>query len=179
MQTVMAQPEAIRQAALELSAIGSALDRARTAAAYPTISLLPAAADEVSAGIACLFSRHADDFQGMAWQAAAFHRQFVQHLSGGAAAYASAEAGNVIALIEQLMATAVSFGNAMEPLLNQLIGPFTNPLQLLQRALGTVVPVVAGLFLLPVTIPLVLFLLGLLIVNPQLFLGILYLYGGS
>ena len=46
-------------------------------AAAPTVALIPAAADEVSASIAHLFSQHAQDYQALAGQAAVFHEQFV------------------------------------------------------------------------------------------------------
>src|SRR5271163_2123070 len=51
-----------------------------------------AGADEVSAGIAHLFSQHAQGYQALAGQAAAFQDQFVQHLKAGASWYASIEA---------------------------------------------------------------------------------------
>src|SRR5262249_39234999 len=54
--------------------------------------VMPAAADEVSASIAHLFSAHAANYQAMAAQAAAFNGQFVQHLTAGAFSYASIEA---------------------------------------------------------------------------------------
>jgi hypothetical protein len=94
MSYVMAAPQLMEAAATDLAAIGSAVDRARAAAATRTSTLLPAAADEVSAGIAQLFSQHADDYQKLAGQAAAFHGQFMQQLTASANAYSSAEAAN-------------------------------------------------------------------------------------
>jgi PE family len=78
-------------AATDLAGIGSALGEAHTAAAVPTVALVPAAADEVSAGVAHLFSRYAEDFQGLAGKATAFHGQFAQNLKTSAASYTSAE----------------------------------------------------------------------------------------
>jgi PE family len=78
-----------------LATIGSSLSAAHPAATAPTAALVPAAADEVSAGIAHLFSRYAEDFRGLAGRAAVFHEQFVQQLNAGAHSYAGAEAVNV------------------------------------------------------------------------------------
>lgn len=94
MSYVTAAPQLIDAAATHLAAIESAIDAARAAAATPTQTLLPAAADEVSAGIAQLFAEHAGDYQKVSGQAAAFHEQFVQRLTAGASAYATAEAAS-------------------------------------------------------------------------------------
>jgi hypothetical protein len=97
MSYVIAAPEMMAAAATDLATIGSMLSAAHTTAA-PTVAVVPAAADEVSASIAHLFSQHAADYQAMAAQAAAFHEQFVQDLTAGAGSYASAEAANTSAL---------------------------------------------------------------------------------
>ncbi|MGA9358920.1 MAG: PE family protein [Mycobacterium sp.] len=99
MSYVIASPEMMTAAATDLATIGSDLSTAHAAAAVSTVALVPAAADEVSAGIAHLFSRYAEDFQGLAGKAAASHEQFVQHLTAGAHSYASAEAINVSYLL--------------------------------------------------------------------------------
>jgi PE family len=57
----------------------------------PTVAVMPAATDEVSAGIAQLFSEHAQDYQASARQAAAFQEQFAQNLKTTAASYTSIE----------------------------------------------------------------------------------------
>jgi PE family len=75
------------------SASGTADCRSATAAA-PTTGVLPAAADEVSAAITSLFAGHAQSYQALGSQAATFHAQFVQALSGAGGAYAAAEAAN-------------------------------------------------------------------------------------
>ena len=95
MSFVIAAPEMMTSAATDLAGIGSALSEAHTAAAAPTVALVPAAADEVSAGVAQLFSRCAEDFHALAGRAAAFHEQFVQALTAGAGCYVSAEAAHV------------------------------------------------------------------------------------
>ncbi|WP_152531348.1 PE family protein, partial [Mycobacterium sp. UM_CSW] len=94
MSFVIAAPETLASAAADLAGIGSALGAAR-AAALSTTGVLPAAADEVSAALAALFSAHGQYFQGLGAQAAAFHDQFTQTLRGAASGYAAAEAANV------------------------------------------------------------------------------------
>ena len=98
MSLVIAAPEVMADAAAGLANISSTLDAAHMAAATPTVAVVPAAADEVSASIAHLFSQHAQDYQALAGRAAAFHEQFVQHLTSSAAAYASAENANATLL---------------------------------------------------------------------------------
>jgi predicted RecA/RadA family phage recombinase len=98
MSYVTANPEMMTAAASDLASIGSNVDAARMVAAARTTSVIPAAADEVSAGIAHLFSQHAQDYQAMAGKAAAFQEQFVQHLTAGAFSYASVEANNAALL---------------------------------------------------------------------------------
>jgi hypothetical protein len=99
MSHVIAAPEMMTAAAGDLGNIGSTLIAEHTAAAALTVGLVPAAGDEVSAGVAHLFSRYAEDFQGLAGRAAVFHEQFVQHLTAGTHSYASAEAVNVSYLL--------------------------------------------------------------------------------
>lgn len=91
MSAVIAVPELMAEAATDLATIGSNLSAAHMTAAPSTVAVLPAAADEVSASIAHLFSQHAQDYQALAGQAAAFHGQFVQNLTASAASYTSAE----------------------------------------------------------------------------------------
>ncbi|HTY29970.1 PE family protein [Mycobacterium sp.] len=93
MSCVIAVPQMMTSAASDLATIGSNVSAAHLVAAAPTLAVIPAAADEVSASIAHLFSAHAQDYQALAGQAAAFHQQFVQNLTGGAASYVSAESG--------------------------------------------------------------------------------------
>jgi hypothetical protein len=70
---------------------------------------LAAADDEVSAAIATLFSGHAQTYQALSNQAAAFHQQFVHALSAGAASYANAQA---------------AAANPLQALLSALNAPF-------------------------------------------------------
>ena len=103
----------VTAAATDLANIGSTISSANAAAAVPTTGVLAAAADEVSAAIASLFSRHAAAYQALSDQAAAFHDQFVQTLNSGAGAYASTEAANV----QQALASA------LDPRLRARSGP--------------------------------------------------------
>ena len=107
MSYVIAAPETMAAAATNLTSIGSELRAAHVAAAPPTVALVPAAADEVSAGVAHLFSRYAENFHGLAGRAAVFHEQFVGHLSAGAGSYAATEAANAASLLHPLFHGAV------------------------------------------------------------------------
>jgi hypothetical protein len=98
MSYVIAAPEMLGAAAADLATIDSSLGAAHSAAAAPTIALVPAAADEVSASIAHLFSQHADDYQAIAGHAAAFHEEFIQHLNTSARSYANTEAADTSSL---------------------------------------------------------------------------------
>ena len=64
MAYVIAAPEMLAAAATDVAAVGSTVSAAHMAAAPPTIGVIPAAADEVSAGIAQVFSRRAQDYHG-------------------------------------------------------------------------------------------------------------------
>jgi PE family protein len=118
MSCVLADPALMTSAAADLAAIGSNVRAAHMVAAAPTTAVMPAAADEVSASIAHVFSQHAASYQALAGQAAAFQEQFVQHLTASAGTYASAEATNT-ALLRPLAATADSFVNTLGDSLNQ------------------------------------------------------------
>jgi PE family len=94
MSFVMATPATLTAAASDLAGIGSTINAATAAAANPTVGLLAAGADEVSAQTGAVFGEHAREYQALSAQAAAFHRQFVQALSAAAGSYAGAEAAN-------------------------------------------------------------------------------------
>jgi hypothetical protein len=94
MSFVFATPENVAGAASDLANIGSTISSANAAALAPTSGVLAAGADEVSATIAALFGAHAQAYQALSAQAALFHEQFVQLMSGGSAQYALAEAAN-------------------------------------------------------------------------------------
>ena len=102
MSYVIAAPEMMTSAASDLAAIGSNVDAAHMVAAARTTSVIPAAADEVSAAIASVFANHAQAFQGLAGKAAAFNDQFVQTLKSGGAANAQTEATSAAGLLSLL-----------------------------------------------------------------------------
>lgn len=106
MSFVIAAPEALATAAADAAGIASTLGTARAAAAGPTTGVLAAAGDEVSTQIAALFSAHGLGFQQLTARASAFHEQFVQTLTAGANAYASAEANVAQTLASALDAPA-------------------------------------------------------------------------
>jgi hypothetical protein len=108
MSYVIAAPEMIASAASDVANIGSTLNAANAAAVTPTVAVLPAAADEVSASIANLLSAHAANYQALAGRAAAFHEQFVQALTGDAGSYVGAEAANVAAFTANPVASAAA-----------------------------------------------------------------------
>ncbi len=141
MSFLTAAPESMTLAAADLANIGSAISAAHMVAATPTVAVIPAAADEVSSSIAHLFSQHAQDYQALAGQAAAFHEQFVQHLTSSAGSYASAEAASA-ALLQPLTASAGAFAAANTALENAL----TNALTV---ALAIITLPIIGVLLLP------------------------------
>jgi PE family len=98
MSYVIAAPQMLTAAAADLATVDSSLSAAHAAAASPTIASVPAAADEVSASIADLFSQHAEHYQALAGQAAALHRQFIQNLTASTRSYVSTEAANTSSL---------------------------------------------------------------------------------
>lgn len=101
-------------AAADLANIGSAVNVAHMTAAAPTVAVIPAASDEVSSGIAQLFSRYAEGYQALAGRAAAFQEQFVQHLTTSAGTYASAEVANV-ATLQPLAAATTAAAASVAP----------------------------------------------------------------
>ncbi|MFL0180163.1 MULTISPECIES: PE family protein [unclassified Mycobacterium] len=97
MSFVTTQPEALLAAVANLRTIGSSMAAHSAAAAAPTTSVVPAAADEVSALTAAQFAAHAQAYQTVSAQAVAVHEMFVNALSSGANAYAATEAANAAA----------------------------------------------------------------------------------
>src|SRR5208283_5143545 len=85
-------PEAVAHASEQLSGIGSSIKEATSAAAPSTTSVVAAAEDEISQAISKLFGGYGQEFQALSAQAGQFHSSFLQTLTGGGNAYASAEA---------------------------------------------------------------------------------------
>ena len=149
MSLVIAAPELMANTAVDLANIGSTLDAAHMAAAIPTAAVVPAAADEVSVSIAHLFSLHAQDYQALAGQAAAFHEQFVHRLTSGAAAYANTEAANVTLLqlltegADAIGGAIVAFGSQLVSLFNAIWSQLPGLLITIAEALPAVLAVIA------------------------------------
>lgn len=130
MSQVSVTPDFLTTAATELNAIGWSLRDAQKAAAPATVGLAPAAADEVSAGIAQLFAEHARDYYAAAEQAADYQERFVQKLTNGAEAYASAESANAASLndlsflvaapVNGMFFAALAYISWVQPLLSLL-----------------------------------------------------------
>lgn len=83
MSFVIAAPELLSAAATDLASVGSAVGAASAAASGPTIEVLAAGADEISAAVASLFASYGQSYQAISAQASAFHQSFVQALTGG------------------------------------------------------------------------------------------------
>ncbi len=97
MTFVTAQPEMLTAAAAALQEIGVSMAARNAAAATPTIGVVPAAADEVSALTATEFSAHATSYQTVSAQASMIDEMFVRMLGASADSYAATEAANAIA----------------------------------------------------------------------------------
>jgi hypothetical protein len=121
MSYVIADPEMMTAAAGDLAAIGLNVNAAHMAAAAPTVAVIPAAADEVSTGIAHLFSQHAANYQALAGQAAAFNDQFVQTLNSGLAALTYTEANSAVGLSLLFSLLPPGIQNELQTALDDLV----------------------------------------------------------
>jgi len=97
-------PDGVSSAAGNLESIGSTLNIANNSAAAPTAGLVPVAADQVSAAVTAAFAQHAQDYQFIGAQVAAFHSQFVNTLNAGLGQYVDTEVSNA----QQAAANAVN-----------------------------------------------------------------------
>jgi hypothetical protein len=98
MSFMITNPDMMAAAASELQTIGSTLAATNTAAAVPTTSVLPPAADSVSARAAALLDAAAQQYQAFSAQAETFQNQFVQTLNAAQTFYAETEADNTAAM---------------------------------------------------------------------------------
>jgi hypothetical protein len=109
--------EALTQAAADVGNIETALEEANAVAVPPTTSVLAPGADEVSAAITALFNGHAQAYQELAAQAAAFHRQFATLLAQAGAAYQNTEQASeqllrdTVTKVEQPLAARLPYGS--------------------------------------------------------------------
>ncbi len=111
MAYVLTQPQVMASAAADVAAIGSTINEATAAAAGRTTGVAAAAADEISAAIAKLFSSYAQEWQAVIGQAEAFHSEFAQALTAGANAYANAEAASLGALTTPVRALSAGLSS--------------------------------------------------------------------
>ena len=125
MTTLITEPQLLATAAADASAIGSAMNEAKAAAAGPTTGLVAAAQDEVSTITAQLFGAYGREYQALLQQAAAFHNEFVATLGAAGNAYAQAEAqaaGTLGLTSGASSSTAVTAAsNATDPAVSQII----------------------------------------------------------
>lgn len=124
MSAVIAVPDLLAQAATQVTAIGHALGAANQTAAS-TQAVPPAAADEVSAAVAQLFSRFGQDYHAAAGQAAAYQQAFAQHLTAAASSYANAETANTSLLQPATAAAGIpSLDQVFASLISTVTGLF-------------------------------------------------------
>jgi hypothetical protein len=98
MSFMITNPDMMAAAASELQTIGSTLAATNTAAVVPTTSVLPPAADSVSARAAALLDAAAQQYQAFSAQAETFQNQFVQTLNAAQTFYVETEADNTAAM---------------------------------------------------------------------------------
>jgi hypothetical protein len=104
MSSLSVAPDLVSEASGKLENLCSALRSASAAAATQTTAIAAPAADQVSTAVAALLGTHGQEFQTLNAQAAAFHDEFVNRLSGGAAQYEGAELGNA----QQMLANTIN-----------------------------------------------------------------------
>ncbi len=98
MSNVVAQPEVLAAAAGKLHTINEALKAGNTAAVAPTVGLVPAAGDLVSALTAAQFESHAQLYQTVSAHAAAVQEFMANTLGASSGSYAATEAANAAAV---------------------------------------------------------------------------------
>lgn len=103
MSFLTTRPEALIAAAAALQALGSSMAAENAAAAAPTTGVAPAAADEVSALQAMLFSAYGTWYQNVSAQATAVHQMLVNTLGTNAGSYGNTEAANQVTTSAQAL----------------------------------------------------------------------------
>lgn len=94
MSNLSAQTEVLAAAANKLHSINTALHTGIAAAAAPITGVVPAAADLVSFLTAAQFASHAEHYQKISAQAAAFRDQLATTLGISSSSYATTEDAN-------------------------------------------------------------------------------------
>jgi pyridoxal/pyridoxine/pyridoxamine kinase len=98
MSNVIAQTEVLAAAAGKLHSINEALRAGNAAAAAPTVGVVPAAGDLVSALTAAQFASHAQAYQQVSAHAAAVQEFMASMLAASSGSYAATEAANAAAV---------------------------------------------------------------------------------
>jgi len=114
-------PEELIAAATQLEGIGTSLTAQNAAAAAPTTSIAPPAADQVSALQAGIFSAYGTVYQQIAAEAQAIQQQFTSTLGLSSGTYSSTEAANAAASTAQN-----GFENFLNNIATVLGGPTTS-----------------------------------------------------
>src|ERR1700722_19985590 len=98
MSSVITQPEVLAAAAGKLHTINEALKARNAAAAAPTVGIVPAAGDLVSALTAAQFASHAQLYQTVSAHAATVQEFMATMLDASSGSYAATEAANAAAV---------------------------------------------------------------------------------
>lgn len=98
MSSVFTQPEVLAAAAGKLHTINEALKARNAAAAAPTVGIVPAAGDLVSALTAAQFASHAQLYQTVSAHAATVQEFMATMLGASSGSYAATEAANATAV---------------------------------------------------------------------------------
>lgn len=138
MSYVSTVPEMMAAAAADVAAIGSTVNAAHLVAAAPTVAVLPAAADEVSAAIAQVFSGAAQEFQGLLGKATAFGAQFAQQLHAGAGSYAAAEAVNAASMMPSAQSIVDIVNGLAAPFIDQITSVMNTVTYIMQKLVSAI-----------------------------------------
>lgn len=156
MAYVVVDPEIMTAAASDLATIGSDLGAAHLAAITRTTSVIPAAADEVSAAIANLMSTHGLDFQAVAKSASTFHQQFTHNINAAAASYSSTEIATAETVTPRLISLQEFFQLSLDQFTTatgNFVGSFNRFPNLAYDQLGTATNAALAILLFPITYP--------------------------
>ncbi|OBB89654.1 PE domain-containing protein [Mycobacterium sp. 852002-40037_SCH5390672] len=115
MSFVTTRPEALLAAARTLEGLGTSMAAQDAAAAAPTTSIAPAAADEVSALQAAQFSAYGAWYQQVSAQAKAIHQTLVSNLDSNAGSYGTTEAANQVTTSAAALPAAAPLAAADPP----------------------------------------------------------------
>jgi hypothetical protein len=134
MSFVTTVPQAIAAAATQLEGIGTSFTTESSAAAGSTTSIAPAAADEVSALQAGVYSTYGQLYQTVSAEATAIHQQFVTLLQSTSGTYQATESANNIGAGANALSSATS--GAGSAAASPAASPITNGINGLTSFLG-------------------------------------------